>query len=531
MKVKSQREAIISDIKNIRTEYQILNYIKENCPDEMVFDPEFRKEVMEANRLAERAFIFVDMERKNESLEDLKDSVKSPEDLDALIEILGIEDVARKYRKEVFELAKLHQENEEFELAKKYYDAITDNGRTRIEKFNKKYSKDNSDDKDSIYYKSLIGGLLCKASLGYELTDDEKEKLEKTLKDASSKEESSIDKFLVYFSKLPLVEKNVEELLERIKQSTVVARRTRQVTKEDEKTEEENPKLQKQYIEELSPLNRLKFIMENFDIKQVYVGIGGFMGYAIFDVDDKDVLICEKFYDLGKNELEEPKPAYGDAAYIISKDADFTINSMDRDKIIQEIKANNKTGGTKKIKDLRHTSEKYYDRLIEWTDKLSKLKDSGELEQPEETVAKQAAEDDKAINGGANIQDEPSKEPSIFEMIQKLKELDQEFVEISEMIASAKEHRKKEEELKSRVNSIMHDIKSNLSQNITDEIIETIKQLDNELKSTRGLLAELENKEEVLSAEEIRQLEEKQRINREQREEINKKIIEQMGDN
>ena len=72
------------------------------------------------------------------------------------------------------------------------------------------------------------------------------------------------------------------------------------------------------YTEDLLPSNRLKFIKENFKVASAYMGKSGFDGYLLFELEDTDLMIAERFWDIDKK--GKISVATESATYILPKD-------------------------------------------------------------------------------------------------------------------------------------------------------------------------------------------------------------------
>lgn len=116
------------------------------------------------------------------------------------------------------------------------------------------------------------------------------------------------------------------------------------------------------YIEALSAEKRLEFLKEKFKIERIRLGRDKFTGTIIFEIKDSDLVIAESFFrkDREGNFIED----YGKATYIIPKQAELDLIEMSRGELKEKI------GKEEKVAKVNHTSEKYYERLVERFNRL-----------------------------------------------------------------------------------------------------------------------------------------------------------------
>ena len=117
-----------------------------------------------------------------------------------------------------------------------------------------------------------------------------------------------------------------------------------------------SPHAPSSYIEELSANNRLKYLVENFDIAYGRPGGGKFTGAILFEIEDSDLVIVENFWRQGKDG-EPPVEDYGKATYILPKDQAMDLIQLSRG----EIKAKNDP----RIRTVNHGSKEYYNNLVD----------------------------------------------------------------------------------------------------------------------------------------------------------------------
>ena len=217
------------------------------------------------------------------------------------------------------------------------------------------------EDKKTIYYKSKFSYYITKIKNGEKLTDIDNKELENLVKEDKDNilnltepgRLRSIDFVFSFFKDL-----NIEEL-----QNTILP------ASEIKKTRKKRGKPgvpAKDYPEELSPKNRLQYIKEHYKLKDNKVKLGKekMAGYVIFEVEDSDVLIIEKFFQIGKNN-NELIPSKGAATYIVHKDANIDINMISLGELVERKKVQEDKKEPKLIEKVNHRNAKttYYERL------------------------------------------------------------------------------------------------------------------------------------------------------------------------
>ena len=94
------------------------------------------------------------------------------------------------------------------------------------------------------------------------------------------------------------------------------------------------------YTNDLLPSNRLKFIKENFKVKKIYMGKEEFTGYLLFDLEDADLIIAEKFWD--ENKDGSIKVATENATYILPEEESIELIKKSRLEITRLSKENHR---------------------------------------------------------------------------------------------------------------------------------------------------------------------------------------------
>ena len=94
------------------------------------------------------------------------------------------------------------------------------------------------------------------------------------------------------------------------------------------------------YTKDLLPSNRLKFIKENFKVKKIYMGKEEFTGYLLFDLEDADLIIAEKFWD--ENKDGSIKVATENATYILPEEESIELIKKSRLEITRLSKENHR---------------------------------------------------------------------------------------------------------------------------------------------------------------------------------------------
>lgn len=111
-----------------------------------------------------------------------------------------------------------------------------------------------------------------------------------------------------------------------------------------------NSKIYGQYSSELSANNRIKFILDNFEIEEILIGKSkDLKGRCFFKIKDEEYIIGEIFFKTSKDEKMEE--SYGNSTWIIPKENFIYEN----DKIKIE---------KKKMKRVNHSKNGYYRNLI-----------------------------------------------------------------------------------------------------------------------------------------------------------------------
>ena len=94
------------------------------------------------------------------------------------------------------------------------------------------------------------------------------------------------------------------------------------------------------YTKDLLPSNRLRFIKENFKVSKIYMGKEEFTGYLLFEFEDADLIIAEKFWD--ENKEGKIRVATENATYILPKDESVELIKKSKSEITSLAKNNDR---------------------------------------------------------------------------------------------------------------------------------------------------------------------------------------------
>ena len=366
-----EQEKLIEKIKRLETN-GIVEMIKTGqIPEALLEDSKFMEELKKSNPHVEIALKQLEMEQDEKILEEeisevgLKDVIQDEEKL---------ERIPRKYKEELYGIAKEYEESGEYQKAKAIYQKVSDFGKSQINRFLEKFNK-HEENRETTYYKARYSYYMCKIKNGEELTEQEKEDLEKIVyndKDKNALELltpgklSDMDVFRSYFRDITIEEFETGVLPE-------VAKKQR-----NHPDNPNPPTDSKDYPEELSPEKRCKFIKENFKIKNIKIPVEEKLaGYVLFEIEDSDVIIAEKLFMLNKQGKEVP--SNNAATYLVHKDAKIELDKISQT-ILYDSKAKEQEKGTNLIQSVNHRGYGYYDRLLK---KFKNVEERGKYNQIE----------------------------------------------------------------------------------------------------------------------------------------------------
>jgi len=512
MNEHSQRDKTIKDIKKLTRANELQAYLRENVPYEDLLDSEFIAMLSEVNPLIKRVLQGAiidkgfDQAREYEQEADLEtiDGIKS------YIKKVDIHVALSQHRDAVLKLARHYEEEGEYEEAQKYYSAIIGHGRNRKESFIRRYGQD---DKDTVYHKARIGSLACKSNMGEELTDEEKDELSASLEKVSS-QQKSIDAFLTYFSPLPKAQ------LLRGDFGSAVARgfgtgNSRGVNP--------NPPVDvRQYSGALFPENRIKHIVDNYEITKAYTGIGEFAGYIVFEIEDKNVFVVEKFYEPMAQGQTEPVPSYGAATYILNKQVEINIQEMTRVSLVAMKK--NSRGA---IDAANHIGDKYYDRFDEKLEAVSRWTPEKTVQQQEKTEEPQESipvQDELPVQ---QTTDETQNVRSVDIIVNEMEELDTNYTNLLATVKRAKEIQQEISQIQQQVEQIKAEVTDAAQGTMTREIASIVKQQVDLLSQLRNKLKELEF---IAQSMDVQECEVAIAKNREKRNRLNEELMNIVGE-
>lgn len=206
-----EQEKLIEKIKRLETN-GIVEMIKTGqIPEALLEDSKFMEELKKSNPHVEIALKQLEMEQDEKILEEeisevgLKDVIQDEEKL---------ERIPRKYKEELYGIAKEYEESGEYQKAKAIYQKVSDFGKSQVNRFLEKFNK-HEENRETTYYKARYSYYMCKIKNGEELTEQEKEDLEKIVyndKDKNALELltpgklSDMDVFRSYFRDITIEE-------------------------------------------------------------------------------------------------------------------------------------------------------------------------------------------------------------------------------------------------------------------------------------------------------------------------------------
>ncbi len=534
MESDSQKSKILKEIKKLTRPSELQEYLRANVPYEDLLDSSFVDELVSVNPAVKRVLsgALLDKEYDEARSYEQQEDLDTIEGIERYIEKVDINVTLVKHRDKILRLARYYQEQGNYAKAQRYYEVIVENGRNKKEKFIRKMGRDET---DTVYHKARIGELDCKANMGQDLTDAEREELEAALRTVSSKEKS-IDAFLTYFSPI-----DTQQLLDGDFDAITKKGGTRRRTDSERKVSTEH---EREYIAELSPDKRLKYLKEHYQIEHAYIGLSAFEGSVVLDVPSMNILIVEKFYEPKVEGETEPRPAYGSSTIIVNRDIELNIEEMTRGQLVEMGQT-----GSKLISRVYHRGATYYDRLSRTIDKTSRAtveKDvvtPEELEEPEEgeaspttnevTDVEPAVEVSEGVAEAAGsiyepvVEDGAPEERTMEVVFKEMEELDTAYEGLQAALEKAKAEQARVEELRSRVIEIRAEVDQAISGKMTGSISMVVMKQIKTLKEMKKEIEELEASAQALSVE---QCELEIATNRKKREELSNEIRNMYGE-
>ena len=539
MESDSQKSKILKEIKKLTRPSELQEYLRANVPYEDLLDSSFVDELVSVNPAVKRVLsgALLDKEYDEARSYEQQEDLDTIEGIERYIEKVDINVTLVKHRDKILRLARHYQEQGNYAKAQRYYEVIVENGRNKKEKFIRKMGRDET---DTVYHKARIGELDCKANMGQDLTDAEREELEAALRTVSSKEKS-IDAFLTYFSPI-----DTQQLLDGDFDAITKKGGTRRRTDSERKVSTEH---EREYIAELSPDKRLKYLKEHYQIEHAYIGLSAFEGSVVLDVPSMNILIVEKFYEPKVEGETEPRPAYGSSTIIVSKDIELNVEEMTRGQLVEMGQT-----GSKLIGRVYHRGATYYDRLSKTMDKISNATvEKGAVEEElseEETtpidnvventepgMEPEGVESDGEMLEGAGeavgTVDETAaevgepEERTMEVVFKEMEELDTAYEGLQAALEKAKAEQLRVEELRSRVVEIRAEVDQAISGKITGSISMVVMKQIKTLKEMKKEIEELEASAQALSVE---QCELEIATNRKKREELSNEIRSMYGE-
>lgn len=526
MKTNSQMDRIIKVVKSLTRENELQAYLRDNIPYEDLLDSDFITQLTKINPAVKRVLegVLIDKEYEQAQEYEQQADLETNEGFESYMAITDIHVVLAKHRHRVLKLARFYEEEGNYAKAQKYYNVIVEQGRNRKESFIQKYGQD---DKDTIYYKARIGELACKSNMKQDLTDEEKDELADYLKRVSS-QERPIEAFLTYFTPIPtaqLLSGNFDEIMRKGGTRKPRSRNGQKQTAESER----------EYITELTPDKRLKYIVDNYEIARAYTGLSAFEGSIVFDISDKNILIVEKFYEPMYEGEIVPRQAYGSSTIVVNKDIELNIEEMTRGKLVEM----NQTGN-KQIGRLYHKGESYYERLARTVEKVSVAGKSQQVEQVCEdksvsrTDAMQEVETPKTnAPESSEMLEEQSRGNEQQEgmalqiVLEEMENLDSIYDSLQATLENARREQEKIQKLREAVANIKAEVQAAVSGKITREISAIVLEQKKTLTNLRQELTVLEQSVESIDTQEC-ELEIAK--NREKREKLKEEVNKMLGE-
>lgn len=535
-----ERKNVLKEIGNMRNEYQIADYLKENIPDELWESDEFIDELKALNSKFVNVALDLLSGEKHSDL--ITDEIKE-KGIEAAIEKYGIKDIPRTFKEDMYNLAKEHEYSGDYEKAIEEYNWIIEHGIGQIDKFDLRYNNKNNKNRlnnreKTTYYKSKYSYFICKIKNGEALTDEEREDLETLVKEDQENilglmepgKLSSMQVFMEYFENIPQTEL-VDEIRNISKKNSRGHKKPdRPIIKPTEDSEREQRK-----NEQLEPTKRLEFFAEKYGgIKSCGIAKDNeYAGNILLELGN-GTFIIEKFFDkvkvgAGEEEKYEYVPTNNAATYILHKDVQLDIAELVN---APRTFLQDTTKGNKLVARINHTVDTYYDRFDEKMNGVlssAKINDKDEKENEDLHDDKKENEEiygdnddiknEELHDGNDNIEADESKEEkkensengiSIEEqrllLFNKISDLDKEYKERKSKI---EEYREKslsiEKAIEEAKEMLEEDMQKDLSQANISESVEEARSLIESYKADLTKLMELLD-ETIKSEKENREL-------------------------
>lgn len=542
----SARKNILKEISILKSEYQIVDFIEENIPKELLEEDDFISQLIEVNPKVEIALeILTGKEISKKIIEEIEDK-----GLESVIEDEEkLKKVPKNYKEDLYKLAQKYEKEEEFEKAKKIYGKIVEFGAGQVGKF---YQRNNEQDKarETIYYKSKFAYYKCKIQNGEKLTDEDMAELENLAKEDKYNilgltQKGKITAFELFES---LFDDITIDEIEQVILPIITSHRGGI----GGVINPPGPKKENEYESELSPEKRLEHLKTDFEIESCKIGKGKFVGTFIFKIKNSDVVIVEKFYDvMGRKNNKVIVPSYGAATYYVHKDAQIDLEQSDRSHLVEMKKEEQKKDaeGTslKLIASRIHKGKNYYEDQVKIFKKIEengkKIRQQSET-QIEEQIAESEKEEPMSGNGiegkdasqdknilqsdEADIDKEdvdketptPEKEEdtnssgyTLEEMLTLIEEFDKEYAEFQSQLIDLDQ---KISELTIKIAELKQDIEEQMNGLLTkDNIITVIKEELSTIEECKAKRKELEDLKEKIIIEEKKNREERDKLKEE----------------
>jgi len=509
----SKRKEVIKLIKDLRNEYQIVDFIETNIPNELLADEEFINQLIEANPKVDYALEILNVE---ENTQNIKKDIEENGLEFVIQDEAKLDEIPKEYKDQLYEIAKKYEQNGEYRRARKIYEKVIEFGQGQVYKFNEKYGKE-AKNKETIYYKSKYSYYMCKYKEVGDLTEEERSELENLVKQdidnilgvKTPGKISGIEYALSCFEDVP-IEYIETEILPKISKPRP------RPDKKDEPGEIDPVGERREYIEELSPENRAEFIKNNFDISNIKMARDKkFLGYFVFEIEDSDVIIIEKFFDL---DGETPVPSNNAATYIVHKDVELDLEKLQNASQLVAKKKEN-TDGPKLLRSVNHRGTGYYDRLLTRFEEVEK---AGEINKENQEIdnieISQEEKSDETIENSENISEitdgkSDSTQDNSQQLLQEMIGLDEKYEMIKKEIEKLEIEK---QSITEKIAYIKEQSAQKLDEILTSDIIEVIqKQLE---------IIKLENERLNGIEKLIQNLREIEKRNREERDKLSKEF-------